>query len=171
MVLAKAQIGPKDIIIDIGAGTGSLSVEAALQATGGQVFAIEREQEGIDLIAANAVQFGVGNLSVIHGSAPAALSGLPPVDVILVGGSGGYLTEIIQYADPLLKTGGRMVITAVTVETLHKALTIVDSMPEYQCEASGLQVTRVRRVAAHHMFQALNPVYIISCSKGAQHDR
>ncbi|MDF2928455.1 precorrin-6Y C5,15-methyltransferase (decarboxylating) subunit CbiT [Anaerospora sp.] len=163
-VLAKARIAKGDTIIDIGAGTGSLSIEAALQSQTGAVFAIERETEGIELIKANAQRFGTPAVSAILGSAPEAMAALPQADVILIGGSGGKLSAILAEADRLLKVGGRLVITAITVETLHGALQELKKR-NYPSEACGIQVSRIRSVGASHMFQALNPIYIISATK------
>lgn len=165
VTLAKARIGAEDVVIDIGAGTGSLSIEAALLAMQGKVFAIEREVEGIELIKANAAKFAVDNLEPILGAAPDALQGLPAANVILVGGSGGKLPEILEFADKLLKPGGRLVITAVTVETLATALQIMKGKTEYSVDACCIQVTRIHSVGASNMFKALNPIYIIACCK------
>lgn len=171
MVLAKAGIGPTDTIIDIGAGTGSLSIESAIQAAEGKVYAIEREQEGVELIRANAAKFGISNLTVISGIAPAALNDIPcAVDVLFIGGSGGHLPEILAAGVPLLKRNGRLVITAVTVETLQQSLHIMQQAADFSIEAFGMQVTRIRRLGASNMLQALNPIYIIACTKGGQHD-
>jgi precorrin-6Y C5,15-methyltransferase (decarboxylating) CbiT subunit len=166
LVLAKACIKPEDTIVDIGAGTGSLSIEAALQAKQGRVYAIEREAEGIALIRRNAAQFGVENVAVIQGSAPEAMMELPAADAIFVGGSGGHLREILDQSDALLRLGGRLVITAVTIETLHAALGIMQGKAGFTVEAFGVQVTRIRQVASSNMLQALNPIFIIACTKG-----
>jgi cobalt-precorrin-6B (C15)-methyltransferase len=171
LAVAKAHIGECDVVIDIGAGTGSLSIEAALLAKSGKIFAVEREAEGVELIRTNAAQFGVTNLEVIAGTAPKALDGLPKADVIFVGGSGGNLAEILEQANVLLSPGGRLIITAVTVETLHDALQAMDCTGGYLVEACGVQITRLRRAGPKNMFQALNPVYIIACTKGGSHDR
>ncbi|SDE84670.1 precorrin-6Y C5,15-methyltransferase (decarboxylating) subunit CbiT [Sporomusa acidovorans] len=165
LTLAKAGINATDTIIDIGAGTGSLSIEAALLAEQGKVFAIERETEGIELIKTNAAKFKVNNVEAILGIAPEALDGLPAADVILIGGSGGRLPDILAYADTLLKPGGRLVITAVTVETLSTALEIMRERKEYSVDACCVQVTKIQAVGASNMFKALNPIYIIACSK------
>ncbi|MDR3565054.1 MAG: precorrin-6Y C5,15-methyltransferase (decarboxylating) subunit CbiT [Negativicutes bacterium] len=171
LALSKACIAEQDIVIDIGAGTGSLSVEAALLARRGKVFAVEREEEGTALIRTNAAKFAVDNIEIIAGEAPGALAGLPAADVIFVGGSGGHLATILAEADRLLKPGGRLVITAVTVETLQQALEITQQRSEYKVEATGVQITRLRRAGSKNMFQALNPVYLIACNKGGHYDR
>jgi len=165
LVLAKAKISVTDSIVDIGAGTGSLSIEAALQASQGKVYAIERHAAGIELIRANAAKFGVPNLAAIEGSAPQALQGLPAVDVIFIGGSGGHLTEILSRSDQLLKAQGRIVITAITIETLYDALHIMQAKPEYEVEAFGAQISRIKQLKTSNMLQALNPIYIITCTK------
>lgn len=165
VTLAKAKIDAADTVIDIGAGTGSLSIEAALLAKQGKVFAIEREVEGIDLIKVNAAKFKVDNIEAILGVAPEALNDLPTADVILIGGSGGRLPEILDFADKLLKPGGRIIVTAVTVETLSAALQIMKEQKAYSVDACCLQVTRIQSVGASNMFKALNPIYIIACSK------
>jgi cobalt-precorrin-6B (C15)-methyltransferase len=166
LVMAKAQIQPGDVVIDVGAGTGSLSIEAALQTKTGTVFALEREKEGIELIITNAAKFGIQNIRPILGNAPQDLADIHAADVILVGGSGGYLTEILAEADRLLRVGGRIVITAVTVETLSTALNIMQAKPDFEIEAFGVQVTRIHKVSTSNMLQALNPIYIITCTKG-----
>ena len=165
LVLNKAKIRPTDVIVDIGAGTGSLSIEAALQAPKGKVYAIERHPEGVELIRTNAANFGAENVEIISGSAPAALQGIPMADVIFIGGSGGNLLEILTSSTSLLKANGRMVITAVTIETLYDALHTMQRKPEFTVEAFGMQVTRIKQIKTSNMLQALNPIYIITCTK------
>ncbi|WP_378956298.1 precorrin-6Y C5,15-methyltransferase (decarboxylating) subunit CbiT [Pelosinus sp. sgz500959] len=167
LVLAKAKIRPTDVIIDIGAGTGSLSIEAALQAPKGRVYAIERHAEGIELIRANGTKFGAENVEAILGSAPEALEGLPMSDVIFIGGSGGHLTEILNQSDQLLRSQGRLVITAITIETLYEALHIMQEKPEFTVEAFSAQISRIKQIKTSNMLQALNPIYIITCTKKA----
>lgn len=165
LVLAKAKISTTDIVIDIGAGTGSLSIEAALQAPQGKVYAIERHEEGVELIHANAIKFGTANVEVITASAPQALQGLPASDVIFIGGSGGHLADILHQSDHLLKAQGRIVITAITIETLYDALHIMQANADYEVEAFGAQISRIKHIKTSNMLQALNPIYIIVCTK------
>lgn len=166
LALAKARIAPDDIIIDVGAGTGSLSIESALLANKGTVYSIEREEEGVRLIKENAARFEVSNLEAIAGVAPEALSDLPQANVVFIGGSGGNLEQIIQASDKLLKPNGRMIITAVTVETLYKALQIMQNKSNYDVSAFCVQISRINQIASYNMLQALNPINIIACSKG-----
>ncbi|WP_371368787.1 Cobalt-precorrin-6B C(15)-methyltransferase (decarboxylating) [Sporomusa rhizae] len=165
LTLAKARITPHDTVIDIGAGTGSLSIEAALLARQGKIIAIEREPEGVELIKANAAKFSVPNVEAILGPAPEMMTGLPAADVVLIGGSGGRLPDILASADQLLKPGGRLIITAVTVETLSIALALMRRKADYSVDACCVQVTRVQPVGSSNMFKALNPIYIIECNK------
>ncbi len=166
LLLAKAAIGPGDVVIDIGAGTGSISVEAALQSGNGTVYAVERESEGIALIQSNAARFGADNLVAVSGEAPDALQGLPQADVIFIGGSGGNLPEILKRADALLKPGGRLVLSAVTLETVATGTAFFkERSADYESEAFSVQVTRLKPLKAIHMFQALNPIYIMTGSK------
>lgn len=165
LVLNKAKICPTDIIIDIGAGTGSLSIEAALQAPQGKVYAIERHPEGASLVRANATKFGVDNVEVISGIAPSALQNIPTADVIFIGGSGGHLHEILAQSNSILKPNGRLIITAITIETLYEALHTMQAKPEFTVEAFGMQVTRIKHIKTSNMLQALNPIYIITSTK------
>lgn len=166
LALAKARIAPDDVIIDVGAGTGSLSIEAALLANKGRVYSIEREEEGVRLIKENAARFEVSNLEAIAGVAPEALSDLPQANVVFIGGSGGNLEQIIQSGDKLLKPNGRMIITAVTVETLYNALQIMQNKDNYEITAFCVQISRINQIASYNMLQALNPINIIACNKG-----
>lgn len=163
--LSMAKIKADDVIFDVGAGTGSLSIESALLAKDGKVFAFEREPEAVELIRQNALRFGVENISVCPGEAPATLAGKLPPDVILIGGSGGQLYNILQCSHQILNPGGRMVITAVTLETAYHTLEWLKQTENYQTEAICLQVTRLKPVQSFHMFDALNPIILIGAYK------
>jgi cobalt-precorrin-6B (C15)-methyltransferase len=163
--LSKLRLKDDSIVYDIGAGTGSLTIESALLASKGRVYAIEREAEGVDLIKSNAAKFQVSNLEVIQGSAPKALLDLPEVDRVFIGGSGGKLEEILDVIDKKLKAKGRIVINAITLNTLNSSIKKLEELA-YDFEICNIAVTRTRQVGAYQMLQGLNPVYIISGEKG-----
>lgn len=168
LTLVKAQIKPADIIYDVGAGTGSLSVEAARLAPEGHVYALERKKEAVSLIEANRQHFGVTNLSIVEIEAPDGMKVLPAADVILIGGSGGRLEKIFEAAAGKLRQGGRLVLNCITVQTLAEALAYLHEHEElYRYEAVSVQVNRLRRVGPYDMAQAQNPIYIITCTKEA----
>ena len=165
LTIVKAQIEADDVIYDIGAGTGSLSIEAARLAPAGHVYAIERKKEAVALIEANGVHFGLRNLSVIEAEAPEGLEALPTADVILIGGSGGHSGDS---AEGKLRRGGRLVLNCITVQTLAAALSYLHAHADlYRYEAIQVQVSRLRRVGPYDMAEAQNPIYIITCTKEA----
>lgn len=163
-VLAKAQISKYDRVVDIGAGTGSISIEAAGLASEGVVYAIEHNPEAQALILANQHKFGVSNLRLIPGAAPEVFGKLPPVDVCIIGGSNGRLSEILETV-PLVE-GGRIVITAVTIETVAQGLKLLTDFNYQDIDTVSIQAVRWKAVQTLHMAQALNPVFIISARKG-----
>lgn len=166
LTLVKAQIGPRDIVYDIGAGTGSLSIEAARLAPEGHVYAVERKEEAIRLIEANGERFGLENLSVIEAEAPAGLENLPLADAVLIGGSGGHFASILDCVAGKMREGGRLVLNCITVQTLAAALDYLHAHEAvYRYEAIQVQVSRLRRVGPYDMADAQNPVYIITCTK------
>jgi precorrin-6Y C5,15-methyltransferase (decarboxylating) CbiT subunit len=167
VTLAKAKIKKSDTVLDIGAGTGSLSIEAALLAEQGHVYAIERNSEGVSLIKENMAKFNVGNLTVIETCAPQGMENLPPCDVIFIGGSGARLKEIFIAAQRLLKTGGRLIINSVTIETVYRAIEYLKNSPSFSYEAVQIQASRYKLTGSYHLAQAMNPVSIITAVKKA----
>jgi len=163
-VLARANIAPTDRVVDVGAGTGSISVEAARLACRGEVFAVDSDPEAVELIQRNRERFGVPNLRVIAGAAPDALASLPPVDVAIVGGSHGQLRAILESLP--LKPGGRLVLTAVTLETLNRGLDIVAGGGYEDVEVLSLQATRWPLKGKVHLAQSLNQVFILAAQRG-----
>ena len=164
--LVKAQIAPDAVVYDIGAGTGSISIEAARLAPQGQVYAIERSSEGIGLIRANAANFAVKNVTVIQAEAPEGLTDLPEADAILIGGSGGNLQEILTEVTPKLKASGRLVLNCITVQTLMQCIEFMrEHSDTYIYEAIQVQVTRLQQVGTYDMAKANNPIYIVTCRK------
>lgn len=161
MVMVKARICPGETVVDIGAGTGSLTVEAALCAQNGPVYAVERNPEGVSLIGQNAEKFGCSNIHVIRGYAPEAMDELPPCDVILIGGSGGHLHDILDRCEKILKPGGRIVSTAVTAETVGETVQEFKKRP-FVTEGFQMQINRLSKMGRYHMFSPISPVFIFT---------
>ena len=164
LTIAKARIKPGDVVIDIGAGTGSLSIEAAMTAR--QVYAIERNPDAVELIQQNAEKFKVDNIVIINAEAPNGLEAINKVDVVLIGGSGGKLMKILDTIDRRLKSGGRIVLNCITIQTISEALSYFKSHNDYKYDAFQMQINRLQQVGTIDMAKALNPIYIITAIKG-----
>ena len=166
LTMVKAQISKNDIVWDIGAGTGSLSIEAARLAENGHVYAIERNHEGIELIKKNAEKFGVSNLTVIEAEAPAGMENMPDCDAVIIGGSGKQLDPILDVINAHLKVGGNIVLNCITIQTLSSCLAYMRShKEEFKYEAIQVQVNRLEAVGPYDMAKAINPIYIVTCKK------
>lgn len=166
LTMVKAQISKNDIVWDIGAGTGSLSIEAARLAENGHVYAIERNPEGIGLIKKNAEKFGVSNLTVIEAEAPAGMENMPDCDAVIIGGSGKQLAPILDVINAHLKVGGHIVLNCITIQTLSSCLAYMRShKEEFKYEAIQVQVNRLEAVGPYDMAKAINPIYIVTCKK------
>ena len=161
LTLAKARIDSDSIVADIGAGTGSITIEAALLASRGKIFAIERNSEAIELIRRNVEKFSVTNVEIIRADAPDGLENLPALDAAIIGGSGGNLEKILDDLRGKLKIGGRIILNAVTIQTLNTALDYFRTH-DLPCDACQVQITRLERVGRYDMAKALNPVWIVA---------
>lgn len=165
-VLNEARVTETSKVLDVGAGTGSISIEAALGAPEGHVYAIERFAKGIELIKANAEKFGVSNLTIIEAKAPEGMADLPPLDAVIIGGSAGGMGAILDETERLLKPGGRLVVTAVTVETGYTILKELKGRP-FTYEGYQLQVNRFRKAGPYHLLNPLSPIFIVTAVKTA----
>lgn len=162
-VLAKAQISLYDHILDVGSGTGSISIEAAAIANEGMVYAIENNYEAQQLIRANMRKFAVPNLKLVSGTAPEVFSKIPPVNVCIINGTQGRLKEVLEAA-PLVPSG-RIVMTALSLEKASRGLELLKSLDYEDLEVVSLQAVRWPEVDGFHMAQALNQVFILSAKK------
>ncbi|HVI42214.1 MAG TPA: precorrin-6y C5,15-methyltransferase (decarboxylating) subunit CbiE [Anaerovoracaceae bacterium] len=159
--LSKLQLRPWDVVYDIGAGTGSVSIEMAFQAYEGSVYAVEFNEEALGLIRENAEQFGVWNLKVIEGKAPEALAELPAPDRAFIGGSKGNLAEILELL--IQKNPGiRVVINAITLETMTEAVSQFQKLGFEDIDIVQIFAAHSKAAGNYHMMQGQNPVFIIS---------
>ena len=159
-VLAKLAVRPEDILWDVGAGTGSVSVELALAAPRGRVYAVECRPEGCALIKANREKFRTRNLVLVEGLAPAALSDLPAPDAVFIGGSKGSLVAIVDAA--LDKNpDARICVSAIALESLSAAVAALTAKGR-TVQVSQIAVSRARAVGGLHLMMAQNPIYLIT---------
>ena len=159
-VLAKLAIQPDDILWDVGAGTGSVSVEMALAASEGQVYAAECDPDACELIAQNRAKFAVQNLHLTKGTAPAALAGWPAPDAVFIGGSKGNLDTIVEAAlaaNPAV----RLCISAIALETLQQAVAAL-TVRGLTAQVTQISVSRTKTAGELHLLMANNPVFLIT---------
>lgn len=164
LTLLKARIKFNSVVVDIGAGTGSITIEAAKLAPNGKIFAIERKKEAVELIQRNSEKFSVGNVEIICAEAPEGLDTLPELDAAIIGGSGGQLDKILDVLSEKLKIGGRVVINAITIQTVSACLEYFRAH-SWNYEACQVQITRYQKIGSYDMAKALNPVWIIAAEK------
>jgi precorrin-6Y C5,15-methyltransferase (decarboxylating) len=165
LALAEMDLGPTSVVWDVGAGSGSVAVEAAQLASGGTTYAIEVDAEDHRLIIANAERFGVTNLVPILGSAPDAWADLPDPDAIFVGGSGREVARLVEAAYARLRPGGRIVANVGSIENLAGVHALLQKLtPEVKVWLNNIargthQLERIR-------FDSLNPTFLIAAVKG-----
>lgn len=161
VTLAKLRLRHDMCLWDIGAGSGSISIEADYLLPQGRVFAIERNDESLGFIRENLRRFNARNVTLVTGSAPECLDELPDPDRVFIGGSGGHLWDILEQVDQRLPIGGLVVLNAITLDTLTAANDYF-SNAGYQVEVVALNIARTRPETNYKMFEAYNPVYIIT---------
>jgi precorrin-6Y C5,15-methyltransferase (decarboxylating) CbiT subunit len=164
VLLSKLRLKKNQVVYDIGAGSGSVAIEMALVLKKGKVYALERKKKALNLIKKNVIKFNINNIEIIAAEAPAGIDALPGADRIFIGGSGGQLVAILEAADQKLKDTGRIVLTAVTINTLTTAVQELERL-DYHLDIVNVAVTRTKDINKYKMFRALSPVYIISAVK------
>lgn len=165
ITLDRLNLANATTFIDVGAGTGSICIEACMRYPQLKALAIEKNPEGIDLIKRNSTKFGVTNLQIIEGTAPLKL-GIHSVDAIFIGGSGGSLKDIIDWSYSLLAPNGRFVLNFILLNNLMEAIDLLSSENFNEIEINQLQVSRLTKLGKGYYFKPNNPTFIISCKKG-----
>ncbi|MEA4965429.1 MAG: precorrin-6A reductase [Oscillospiraceae bacterium] len=161
VALARLRLTEDAVCYDVGAGTGSVTAEVALQAWRGRVYAIERKDEGCRLIEENCRRLNIGNVEVVAGSAPAALESLPAPTHAFLGGSGGTMGETVR-AILAKNPKVRIVITAIALDTTAQVLRLERELGISNLEATQITAARTRTVGGYHMLQGGNPVTVFS---------
>jgi cobalt-precorrin-6B (C15)-methyltransferase len=164
IAISKLRLREGNSAIDVGCGSGSITVELCLQ-TKGDVYAIDFDSNAVELTKKNLGKFGV-QAKVISGRAQDVLPSLPEVDAVMVGGTWGDAAEVIRLAAGRLKKGGRIVIDTILIETMYHALGAVAELKLAEVDVTQVTIAKARKVTTGTMMLARNPVMIISATKG-----
>ena len=172
VTMSAARLRPDGRVIDVGAGTGSMTVEAALLCPEGHVVAVERDPAALEVLRLNLERFGLGNVTVVDGHAPAvvedaAVFPAASFDCVLVGGSGGKLATILEEAAGLLVPPGRIVCNSICIETTATVAAALRKPPWTGFTCSQVAVARGVPAGPLLRFEALNPVWVTSAVLGA----
>ena len=164
--ISKARLKPGQIVYDIGCGSGSISVEAALQIeSSGKVLAVDYDENAIELTKTNVKKFGLSNVSTIYGNAKEKILELEEADTIFIGGTGGDTEEIVELSENKLKSGGRIVIGIILIETFYSVLQILDKLQFESIDVTQVTISKSRKTSTGTMMLARNPVTVISATK------
>ena len=164
--LGKMEMKDDDICLDIGGGTGSVSMEMARFARNGKVFVIERNDEAVELIHKNKEKLGLENITVIKGMAPDGLKDLnTKFNKIFIGGSAGNLVEIIKYSYDNLVDDGILVLNFIVLENIFTAVEELKKYDFKDVDICQLIVSKNRKIKDFNMMMAENPIYVITAKK------
>ena len=164
--VSKARLKPGQIVYDIGCGSGSISIEAAFQIeSSGKVLAVDYDENAIELTKKNIKKFGLTNISVIYGNAKKKIHELERADTIFIGGTGGDTKEIVELCENKLKSGGRIVVGIILIETLYSVLQVLEKLQFESVDITQVTISKSRKTSTGTMMLARNPVTIISATK------
>jgi precorrin-6Y C5,15-methyltransferase (decarboxylating) len=164
MALAALELQADDVLWDIGAGSGSVSIEAARLSPRLRVSAVERSDEAWEILQTNVRRFGLANIACVRGEAPGVLNDLPDPAAVFIGGSGGQLVEIIAGAVQRMPPGGRIVINCVTIENFILGWNTLRAL-ELEPRVTTVQLSRSRPLAGLHAFEPDSPIYVLRGTK------
>lgn len=165
--ISKLRLTGDAVLWDVGAGTGSVSVEAALLCAAGHVYAVECREDAADLAERNGKKFALRNLTVVRGMAPEALAELPAPTHVFIGGSSGSMRAIVEAA--LRKNPGvRVVVNAIALESVGEMAAMIDALGFTDSEIVQLSIARSHRVGRYNMMNGLNPIWIGAMQRGGE---
>lgn len=164
LVISKLRLKENSSAIDVGCGSGSITVEMCLQTKGSKIYAIDFDEKAVELTRKNLLKFNV-KAEVIFSKAQDILPLLPQVDAILIGGTSGEVERIVNLGIDRLNKGGRIVIDTVLIETMYKALTTINQANLKEVDVTQAIIAKARKVTTGTMMSARNPIIIISATK------
>ena len=164
--LSKARLCPGYVVYDIGCGSGSITVEAALQIeSGGKIYAVDIDPNAADLTRKNLDKFGISNADVLLGDAKQKIPGLPMADAIFIGGTGGDTKDIVNLCYDKLKPGARIVIGVILIETLYSVMEAMNKLNFGSVDMTQITISKSKKTSTGTMMLARNPVMVISATK------
>lgn len=166
--LNKLDLKNAKTFIDVGAGTGSVSIEAAKTYDNLNIIAIEKNEEAINLINKNIEKFNLSNVKVIQSHAPIEIN--EKVDAIFLGGTGNKLEDIIKWSKDLLVPGGRLVSNFILIDNFYDAMNLLKKYDFKNVDVSLLNISKLEKLGDKDYFKPHNPIYIISCEKGGKNE-
>ncbi len=162
--LAKLRLRHDMILWDVGAGSGTVSIEADHLLPNGRIFAVERNAQSLDFLKKNLNTFRSRNVTIVAEEAPSCFEDLPDPDRVFVGGSGGHLWDILESVDGRLPSGGRVVLNAVTLDTLTSASEFFENSG-YQLEVVTVNIAKTMPLTDYKVFEAFSPVFVVTAVK------
>ena len=164
LVISKLRLKENSSAIDVGCGSGSITVEMCLQTKGSKIYAIDFDEKAVELTRKNLLKFNV-KAEVIFSKAQDILPLLPQVDAILIGGTSGEVERIVNLGIDRLNKGGRIVIDTVLIETMYRALITINQANLKEVDVTQVIIAKARKVTTGTMMSARNPIIIISATK------
>jgi cobalt-precorrin-6B (C15)-methyltransferase len=164
--ISKARLAAGNLVYDIGCGSGSITIEAALQVgEQGKIYAVDIDPKAIELTRKNLAKFQITNAELILGDAKEKIGALPMADAIFIGGTGGDTKDIVKLCNQKLKSGARIVIGVILIETLYAVLDVIYKLDFGDIDITQITVSKSRKTSTGTMMLARNPVTIISATK------
>ena len=164
--ISKGRLSPGQIVLDIGCGSGSVTIEAAIQVEeSGKVIGVDIDPNAIALTEKNLKKFGITNYTLIEGNAKDKIFELPQADTVFIGGTGGDTKDIVELCQNRIKSGGRIVIGVILIETLYSVLQTIEKLDFTSIDITQITIGKSRKTKTGTMMLARNPVTVISATK------
>ena len=164
--ISKGRLSAGQTILDIGCGSGSVTVEAAIQVEeSGKVIGVDIDPNAIELTEKNLKKFGITNYQLVEGNAKEKISELPESDTVFIGGTGGDTRDIVELCQNKIKSGGRIVIGVILIETLYSVLQTIENLDFTEIDITQITIGKSRKTSTGTMMLARNPVTVISATK------
>lgn len=164
LALAKLRLRQDITLWDIGAGSGSVSIEADNLIRNGRIYAVEQDEERVEILRDNLRRMDSRKVILVNGTAPDCLEDLPDPDRVFIGGAGGNLQEVLEVVETRLSAGGRVVVNAMALGTLF-AVSEFFERSGYRVEIAAINISRTNPATDYKVFEAINPVYMIMAEK------